>query len=89
MFLLVRKTDIKEEFRPMIGKLFEIYLKMMSEVDSEELVSSLEQIVSIFSDSIEPFALELCQNLEQSYWRLINIEDDDDNFGESSMAALT
>ena len=33
----------------------------MNEIESEELVSALEEIVEHFKDDIEPYALELTQ----------------------------
>lgn len=89
LFRMVKKPELKENFRAILGKLFEVYLQIISDIDSEELVSALEQLVSTFSDSIEPYALQLCENLELSFWKLINADDDDDNFGESGLAALT
>jgi hypothetical protein len=47
--------------KPALKEILQIYLKMMSEIDSEELVSALEEIVSHFKEDIEPFALELSQ----------------------------
>jgi len=35
----------------------------MSDIDSEELVKSLETIMTIFSDSMAPYALEVTEQL--------------------------
>jgi len=60
---------------------------MMTEIDSEDLVGALEEIVSLFKDDIQPFAMQLCEQLVLSYQRLIqvNVEEDD---GESALAAV-
>ena len=62
-------------------------MKLMNEVESEELVGALEEIVKHFKEDIEPYAIELCSQLVQAYQRLIavNVEDDD---GESALAAV-
>ena len=43
----------------------------MQEIESEELVSALEEIVSHYKDDIEPFAVQLAEQLVGSYQRLI------------------
>lgn len=45
----------------------------MSEIESEELVTALEKIVVLFKDDIEPFALQLSQQLVDSYHRMIQV----------------
>lgn len=47
--------------------MLETYLKIMSEIDSEELVTALEEIVSLFKDHIGPFALQLTEQMVVSY----------------------
>jgi hypothetical protein len=64
----------------------EAILKLMTEIESEELVNSLEEIVTLYRDDIGPFAVQLTEQLVQSYQRLVltNPEDDD---GESALAS--
>jgi hypothetical protein len=51
-------NDIAAEvLKPFLKNILEIYLKLMSEIESEELVSALEEIVGFYKDDIEPFAL--------------------------------
>ena len=87
LFKLVKKSSLKQAFQPMIGKLFDKYISMMSEIDCEDLVTALEQIVTTFADSIGPYAIQLWENLDTSYWRLIASEDDE--YGDLGMAALS
>jgi hypothetical protein len=50
-------NDIAIEFlKPALKQILEVYLSMMKEIDSEELVSALEEIVSHFKDDIGPYA---------------------------------
>jgi hypothetical protein len=59
----------------------------MNELDNEELVSSFENIMTVFQDDISPFAADICQHLKQQYIRLIGQDGDDDD-GESILAAV-
>ncbi len=43
--------------KPFLKNILEIYLKLMTEIESEELVGALEEIVANYKDDIEPFAL--------------------------------
>lgn len=81
----ISEKDCKNELKPRLGDLLRLYLKIMQEVDSEELVAALEEIVDTFSEDIGPFAEDLCTELINSYHKLVNQDDDD---GESSLAAM-
>jgi hypothetical protein len=72
--------------KPHLSNILESYLKLMNEIESEELVQALEEIVSLYRDDIDPFATQLAEQLVSSYHRLVmtNPEDDD---GESALAA--
>ena len=59
----------------------------MGEIENEELVTALEEIVHNFQDDIEPYAVNLCENLVQAYMRLVKTDFEEDD-GESAMAAV-
>jgi len=40
--------------------MLEIYVKLMDQIDNEDLVASLESIIEHFSNEITPFAVQLC-----------------------------
>lgn len=84
---LINNPTVFQFLKPALKNILEVYLKMMTEIESEELVSALEEIVKHFKDDIEPYAIELCNQLVVSYQRLIqvNVEEDD---GESALAAV-
>lgn len=64
--------DFAIEFvRPGLGTVIKIYLKMIDEIDYDELVDSLKVIVEIFSEEIAPYAEELCVRLGESFLRLM------------------
>ena len=60
-----------ELIRPGLGDVLKIFLKIMDEIDFEDLVNALKQIVDIYGDEITPYALSLCQKLSEAYVRLI------------------
>jgi importin-7 len=90
LYKLLKKPVLKEVFEPQLGKILQTYLELMNEVESEDLVCALEEIVAIFSNSIEPFAVELCEKLALGYWRLVQAdEDDNDDFDETGVGAMS
>jgi hypothetical protein len=56
---LLNNDECADLLKPCLKDILTIYLKLMSEIDSEELVAALEEIVSHFKDDIAPYALEL------------------------------
>ncbi|CDW76775.1 UNKNOWN [Stylonychia lemnae] len=84
---LMHNDECTALLKPALKDILQIYLKMMSEIDSEELVAALEEIVSHFKDDIAPFAVELTQQLVGAYTRLSQVNADDDD-GESALAAV-
>ena len=67
--------------------IFEVYLKTIEEVDSEELVQSLSDFMLIFQDDIAPYTVQLATNLTSQYQRLIQVGFEADE-GESTLAAV-
>jgi hypothetical protein len=47
----------QEMLKPHLGNILTSYLKLMSEIESEELVNALEEIVSLYNEDIGPFAI--------------------------------
>ena len=62
------KQEQAEKFvKPALKNILEVYLKVMEEIDSEELVSALETIMTVFNDEIGPFALQIVSQLAGKY----------------------
>lgn len=57
----------------------------MDEIDFEDLVKALKNIVEIYGDQINPYALSLCMKLSEAYVRLVEAktcnEDEDADTG--------
>jgi hypothetical protein len=59
LYRMLRNKDLKESFKSELARILEAYISLMDSIDNDELISGLEEIVSIYDDSIEPFAIEL------------------------------
>lgn len=57
---LISNPLVFKFLKPALKPILEIFLKLMNEIESEELVGALEEIVKHFKDDIEPYAMELC-----------------------------
>ena len=61
-------------------------MKLMDDIDLDELVNGLGEIVYDFKDDISEFSISLVSQLVSSFHRLIKIDVDDDD-GEAQIAA--
>lgn len=80
----IAKNQVKNE----ISGVLKIYLDMINEIDSEEVIEALEDIVTQFSEQVLPFAVDLSRELNNNFLRLAmreGLSDDDD----SAMAAVS
>jgi importin-7 len=57
--------------RPGLEALLRTFLKIMDEIEFDELVLSLKTIVESYEDEIAPFAIGLCQKLSEAYLRMM------------------
>ena len=63
--------EIAVEFiRPGLDSVIKIYLKLIDDIDYDQLIESLKKIVEVFEDEIAPYALDLCIKLGEAYLRL-------------------
>ena len=68
---LIQNETAANFMKPALSSILQVYLKIMNEIDSEELIEAFEQIVNIFKDQLAPYALEICTQLVEQYKRLI------------------
>jgi hypothetical protein len=71
----VSKSQLSSE----IKSLLTIYLKLIEETDSEEVIESLESIISVFPSEMQPFACELTQFLISNFEKYTQEKKDDNN----------
>lgn len=86
LYRMLRNKDLKENFKSELSRILEAYLTLMDSVDNDDLISGLEEIVSIYDDCIEPFAIELWEKIVENYKR-IAAKDNDEEYGSLGMAA--
>lgn len=80
--------EIAVEFlRPGLEPLLKTYLKVMDDIDFDELVSSLQELVETYEEEIAPYAVALCGKLGEAYLRLLQSKGTGDN--EDQETSLT
>ncbi len=45
-------------------------MKLIDDIDYDELINSLKKIVDVFEEEIGPYALDLCSKLSEAFLRL-------------------
>ena len=78
---------VQEIIRNGLGDVLKVFLKIMDEIDFEDLVGALRKIVDIYEDEIAPYAVSLCQKLSEAYVRCIKIKGSNDD--EETEAGFT
>ena len=67
--------------KSILPQLLDDFFKLMNEVESEDVVYTLETITERFGEDIAPFALGMTQNLAAAFWKVVqeseSKEDDD------------
>ncbi len=77
-----------ELIRPGLEHLLKTYLKIMDDIDFDELIKALQELVENYQEDIAPFAIGLCQKLGEAYIRLVQIKGTGDNEDqETSLSA--
>ena len=66
------EQPVAQEFiRPALSPVIKIYLKLIDDIDYDELINSLKKIVEVFESEIGEHAFDLCQKLSEAYLRLL------------------
>lgn len=60
--------------RPGLEVLLKTYLKIMDDIDFDELVKALQKLVDVYHGEIAPYAISLCTKLSDAYVRLISVK---------------
>jgi len=85
LYRVLRNKELKESFKSELASILEAYLSLMDSIDNDELISGLEEIVGIYDDCIEPFALDLWTKIVENYKKLAS-KDNDEEYGGLGMA---
>ena len=73
---MLEHTVVQDLCRPGLGNILKVFLKIMDDIDFEELTGALKKIVEVFEEEIAPYAISLCQKLSTAYIRCINAKGD-------------
>lgn len=68
---LVGHDEVREAMAPNAGRLMQELLKLSDETDLDVLTQTKEKIVEHFSEELLPFAVELTEQMRNSYMRLV------------------
>lgn len=90
---LLDHENVADFVRAGLGNILKVFIKIMDEIDFEDLVKALRKIVDIFNEEIAPYAISLCQKLSQAHIRLIqsrgHYEDEDTEAGLTADGLMT
>ena len=59
LYKILRNKAMKEAFKSELPQILEAYINLMDGTDNEELIQGLGEVINIYDDCIEPFAIEL------------------------------
>jgi hypothetical protein len=77
----VKKPQAREFLEPALGGILISYIRIMSEIESEDLVNALNQIVKYFDKKITPHSVELTQQLVINFKKLNEKSPDQNEIG--------
>ena len=77
---LLRNKAVEPIVKPVLNQVLEKFLQITAEMDSEKLISSLEEIMSVYREDIVPFANQICSQLVEQFMKQIANNEDPDAF---------
>lgn len=84
--VLISHPIVKELLLPHISHLLVIYIKLINDIDLEEILESLSSILSTFSVAVKEYAIELTEQMVNVYKRLMTNEEGEENVEGSVVA---
>lgn len=85
---LILSQNIEELLRPLLPPILEAIFKLMTEIESDDLVATLESLIDKFGEEMAPYAVALCQRLTESFMRFYKSADDNEEDDTAASAAL-
>ncbi|KAI5778900.1 armadillo-type protein [Geopyxis carbonaria] len=95
---LIRHEFIRKSMQANIAEIMQQLLKLANEVDVDALATVMEEFVEVFASELTPFAVELTEQLRDTYLRIIgdviekgansNDEDVENYLDDKSITAL-
>ena len=84
----IMHEDLAPLIRAFVPELLDKLLKLMHEVDCEPLASTLESLVSEYSEEVLPFAAQAIEQLAKVFVRLMDAPEDDDDAQLACMGSI-
>ena len=81
----VKELDL---LRGVLPQLLNEFMKLINEIENDDLIHTLESIVEKFGDEIAPFAFTICQQLTTSFWKCMEGDDEDDMGALAALGVL-
>lgn len=75
--MLTQQTTV-DYILPNLTDVLSIFIKMMDEYDSEDLVLALDGLVESFAEEITPFAFNLCDHLIKAFYKFVDKQQQSD-----------
>ncbi|KAF9586050.1 hypothetical protein BGW38_010110 [Lunasporangiospora selenospora] len=67
---MIRHDLVREAMRPHLQQIMHELLKITNEIDVDTLSEVMDDFVEVFSDDLAPFAVQLCEQLRDTYMRI-------------------
>ncbi|KAJ2547796.1 Nonsense-mediated mRNA decay protein 5, partial [Coemansia sp. RSA 1933] len=93
---MIENMDVRDALTEHLPQVMQVFLNLTNEIDSDTITHVIEEFVEIFADKMAPFALQLGQQLCDTFMRVmgdtvINSQDmarvDIDDISDKTMAA--
>ena len=79
---LLLQPESAGALKPVLANVLQVYLSLIDQMDSDDLVSGLESVIARFADEIHPFAVGIVQQLVNKFWKSLQDKDEEDDEGE-------
>lgn len=83
---LIKKEAAKDEIRKILPQILDAFFKIMNDIDSDELVGTLEHLIENYEQEMIPYCLTLCAKLAENFLRMAGNSTEEDD--ESNIAAF-
>lgn len=85
---LIMRQNIEDLLRPLLPPILEAIFKLMNEIESDDLVATLESLIDKFGAEMAPYSVALCQRLTESFMKLYKSADENEEDDTAASAAL-
>ncbi|KAI9278056.1 armadillo-type protein [Sporodiniella umbellata] len=68
---IVRNEKAREATGPHLAFIIQTLIGLMNQIDTDVLVTALEEFVETFNEQLSPYAVELCKQLSDTYVHLL------------------